>query len=448
MDRMDHVAVIGGGFSGTLQAIALLRAGMPRVSLIERRPAFGRGVAYSTGNPAHLLNVRTSNMSAFDDDPDHFRRWLGARPTGAADPQGFASRHDYGDYLDELLRSATAAAPDRLALHHDGAIEVERGRDGVRILLDGGRRIAADAAILAVGNLPPHDPPGIAGAALPPGVYVVDPWTAPIGERLGPDDTVLLIGTGLTMVDVALGLEAEGFAGRVIALSRHGLLPRAHDVAIAGAAAAMDRPRAKATDLVRRFRRDAQAIGWRTAVDRIRPHVQGLWASAPAAERARFIRHLRPWWDVHRHRLAPAIAARVDAMRASGRLEVIAGRIVDCAARDGAAEIAWRPRGRTEARRLPVGRIVNCTGPQGDLMRTREPLLHLLLASGAVRADRHRLGIDVNASGETIDVNGRANPRLLAIGPMTRGAFWEIVAVPDIRVQTWATARRLAGPAT
>lgn len=442
MSAIEHVAIVGSGFSGTLQAIALLRGGVRRVSLIERREEFGRGIAYSTSNPAHLLNVRTSNMSAFVEEPDHFRRWLAQR--APASPDGFASRRDFGDYLSQLLEETIAAAPGRLDLWHDGAVEIDRRATGVRLLLDGGRRIDADAAILAIGNLPPHDPPGLDPARLPPDLYVADPLGSAIGEGLAPDHTVLLIGTGLTMIDVVLTLEEEGFGGRIVALSRHGLVRRAHDAA-ALPACGTDRPRAIGAALLGELRRQAERSGWRTAVDGIRPFTQDLWHEASPTEQARFIRHLRAWWDVHRHRLAPEVAARLAAWRGSGRLEVVAGRIEHCTRQDQAVEVAWRPRGTTGRRQLQVRRIVNCTGPQGDLLRTREPLLHLLLASGRVRPDRHRLGIDVNRYGETIGVDGRPNPRLLAVGPMTRGAFWESVAVPDIRVQTAALARHLVG---
>ena len=443
MTRIDHVAIVGGGFSGTLQAIGLLRAGVRRISLIERRPGFARGVAYSTSNPAHLLNVRTANMSAFDDDPDHFRRWLAGRAGASAD--GFASRRDFGDYLAHLLEQAMAGAAGRVELCRDAAVEVDCRPGGVRVGLEGGGRIEADAAILAIGNLPPHDPPGIAGTALPGDLYVADPWSGELTRGLGPDDSVVVIGTGLTMIDVALTLETEGFAGRLIALSRHGLVPRAHDAAPPAGPSAGQRPAPAGAALVRQLRARAARIGWRVAMDGIRPFTQEIWQAASPAEQARFIRHVRPWWDVHRHRLAPQIAARIDALRQSGRLTVIAGKIVGSARTGDAVEITWRPRGGDTPERLRARRIINCTGPHGDLLRTREPLLHLLLASGRVRPDRHRLGIDVNMLGETIGADGRANPRLLAIGPITRGAFWEIVAVPDIRIQTAALAKRLAG---
>ncbi|MET0271251.1 MAG: FAD/NAD(P)-binding protein [Sphingomonas sp.] len=437
---IGHVAIVGAGFSGTLQAIHLLRPGGPKVSLIERRGEFARGVAYSTADPGHLLNVRAANMSALPDRPDHFVDWRAAQ--GGRDPATFASRIEYGDYLGHMLREAAAAAPGRLELRHDTVADMALRRDGVELLFDSGGRLRADAAVLALGNLPPHDPPVFAGKAFGPDRYVSDPWSADFCAGLRPDDTVLLIGTGLTMIDTVLTLEARGFAGRIVALSRRGLMPRAHH-ALAPAPGSPTPPVSRGAALVRAVRQRAAAIGWREAVDELRPHTQGLWRSATLAEQRRFVRHLRPWWDAHRHRLAPEIAARIDGLRRSGRLDVVAGGLRDAVPEGEGALVTWRSRGEGREVRLDARRIINCTGPQGDLLRTQQPLLRLLLASGCIRPDPHRFGIDVDAGARVIDVKGQASTRLFALGPMTRGAFWEMVAVPDIRVQTWAVAEHL-----
>lgn len=437
--HIEHVAIVGAGFSGTLQAINLLRHDGPRVTLIERSGGFARGIAYATPNPAHLLNVRAANMSALPDDPDHFVRWLGARGKGA--PQSFALRHDYGIYLAELLDEVMRAAPGRLALRRDEAVALD---DHGVLSFAGGERLAADATILALGNLPPHDPPGLAGAGLSADHYIADPWAGGIVAQPPEVDTVLIVGTGLTMVDVVLSLETAGYQGRIVALSRHGLPPRAHGDPAMPRSSLAEKPAMHGSALVRFVRNRAAQVGWRAAVDELRPYTQTMWLSAPAAEQKRFLRHLRAWWDVHRHRLSPQVAARIDALRVSGRLEIVAGKIAAAIGRDDGIAVDYRPRNGAGTRRIVAGRVINCTGPQGDVLRTREPLLRGLIAAGRIRPDRHRFGIDVNAQGEAIDASGRADPRLLALGPMTRGAFWEIVAVPDIRVQTWSVARRLS----
>lgn len=437
----DRIAIIGGGFSGTLAAINLLRHGDSRLVLIERQPAAGEGLAYGAAHPAHLLNVRAANMSAFPDDPEHFRRWL-AEHDVSADPNPFVPRLRYGDYLRSMLDAARAAAADRIEIVHGNAVDVAREGGETRVLLDDGRTIAVDVAMLAVGNLPPHSPPGI--AALPAPLYASDPWAPGALDGLGADDTVLALGTGLTMVDVVLALRARGFAGKIVAMSRRGLLPHPHAAAAPAPDPLNERPRETGSALLRRVRARAKAIGWRAAIDELRRFTQDMWRAADDRDRARFLRHLRPWWDIHRHRLAPSVAEAIADLRARGALTVCGGRILGTARDRDTLAVSWRPRSDADARTLRVARIINCTGPQGDLLRADEPLLRHLVARGTIRPDALRIGIDVDAQSRTISGDGASNDWLYALGPMTRGEFWEIVAVPDIRVQSWSVARRLA----
>lgn len=431
---VGHAVVVGGGFSGALQALNLVEAGVPRVTLIERSGMPGRGVAYGAAGEEHLLNVRAPGMSALPDDPDHFSRWLEAR---GDDPDGFAQRRVYGAYVTQLL----ARASERICILSGEALDVVRGPSGETVLLRGGDEISADAVVLAVGNLAPADIPALSGA--PEGVYVADPWSADVAAGLEADDAVLLIGTGLTAVDVGQTLDREGFKGRIVALSRRGLSPRAHAERAEIPAAEADVP-AHCAGLLRQVRLAARTIGWRAAVDQLRPITQQLWASASATERRRFLRHLRPWWDVHRHRIAPSIAERLDQMQEEGRLHLAAGKIVSVEPSGGQALIRWRPRGGEADQSLVARRIVNCTGPEANIVRAGEPLLDNLIAGGRIRPDVCRIGIDVDPGCGTIGGAGEISESLFAIGPMTRGAFWEIVAVPDIRVQVQALARRLA----
>jgi len=437
---VDHVAIIGAGFSGALQAINLLRHDGPRATLIERRDHIGRGVAYSAAHPDHLLNVRAGNMSALPDEPDHFLRWLATERPGQS--TGFVPRITYGDYLADLLAETRASAGDRLTVRRGEVTGIETNGDGVRIDIAGAPAITADAAILAIGNLPPHDPHGMEN--LGDDVYVGDPWRADLAEGLTDADEVLIIGSGLTMVDVALLLEASGFRGRITAQSRRGLLPHVHAVDGAPPIVPAERPSLSPATLLRDVRAAADESGWRPVIDGLRSHTQDMWRGASHANRARFLRHLRPYWDVHRHRLAPPVAACIAAMRESGRLRIVAGRTIAHEREGDGAAIVWRPRGSDVPERRHVRRIINCSGPQGNLLRTPAPLLQQLVAQGLIRPDPLTIGIDVNPQSHVIGRDGQANARLLAVGPMTRGAFWEIVAVPDIRVQTWAVARRLS----
>lgn len=417
---MNQIVIVGAGFSGTMLAVHLAAAGV-RVTLVDRPDRVAGGLAYATCAPEHVLNVRAGNMSAFPDAPDHFARWLEAR--GEGDAGTFAGRRVYRRYLAETLDAAPG-----IDIVDGEAVSVQA--DGVKLAT--GASLTADAVVIALGNLPPAPIAAFDQTA----DYANDPWhpdgRATIARLAAQDGDVLAVGTGLTMIDTVLSLDAQGFAGRIVATSRRGLLPRAHAAhAVPKLAPPVHR---RPIALLRWVRRHAAHHDWRGVVDALRPITADIWRSWSAADKASFMRHLRPWWDVHRHRIAPHVAARMDGLIAHGRLVVRAGRIE---AVDG-QRVALRTRGETVAEPLQVAGVVNCTGPQGDIRRSAHGLIRDLLASGAARTDTFGLGLDID---EDCRVLGDVGVSLYAIGPMTRGAYWEIVAVPDIRVQ----AARLAG---
>jgi len=427
---VTRIAVIGGGAAGTLQALHLAKAGIGPVTLIERTREPGRGVAYSTQRPEHLLNVPARRMSAFADDPEHFTRWFAER-TGAT-AEDYAPRMLYGTYLAGLLSEAGIEAVK------GEAVDVV----GDKVLLADGSRIDADVVILAPGNFKPATPRAIDPATLGP-IWVDDPWAEGIADGLGAGDVVLLLGTGLTAVDAALTLEAAGFAGRILALSRRGLAPRAHGPREPVTAPCENLP-PNCIKMLRRVRGRSASLGWRSAVYELRTVTQDLWRRAGPEERRRFLRHLRPWWDVHRHKLAPAVGATIDAMQDEGRLSIAGGRLVSAEADGDRAIVRFRPRGRDQVDELRVARIVNCTGPEADIARAGEPLLSALLASGRICADVLKVGIHVDGECRVMDARGRASDTLYAIGPVTKGSFWESVAVPDIRTQAERIAKLIA----
>lgn len=442
------VAIIGGGFSGTLLAVQLARAGTRAVIVEREGAALGHGLAYGACGPQHLLNVRAANMSAFPDDPAHFLRWLGhgeieAGGTSGSDlPNRFASRADYGRYLVDVLAQARAAMPGLVEVCLGTAHDVVPAHDGaLRVLLHDGRALDARAVVLAQGNAPPAPHRALAG--LPPPRVIADPWARHAFDAISPEAAVFLLGTGLTAIDVIQTLDARGHRGPILALSRRGLLPRAH-ADIGPVVDPQPLPTARGSALVAHVRKRARTVGWHHAIDELRPHTHALWQAHAAEGQARFLRHARPWWDVHRHRMAPQIARRIAALEAEGRLQVVAGSLEAAQAAGARLALRWRPRGTDAPVETLVDHAVICTGPDGNPERSRDPLLRTLLSRGAARACPQRLGLDIDPAWRLRDREGKAALPLYAMGTLTKGLGWEMVAVPDIRVQARDLAHHLA----
>lgn len=434
-DHNQRVAIVGGGFSGAMLAARLAERGVAS-ALIDRIGRFGRGVAYSTAFDGHVLNVRSGRMSAIEGRDDDFVRWLEANHPGQADPEGFAPRRLYGLYVEGRLQRAEAA--------HPGLIERLTGEavalTGSTVNLRDGRRVAAEAVVLATGNPAPMTAaPGGAARRV-----IGDPWAPDALDRIGPDDDVIIVGAGLTMVDMMLWLQARGWRGRATALSRRGLKPRAHavrhDAPVPPTPGLISGP---ASGRLAEGRRLANESGWRGVMEGLRPLTAGLWAGADAETRARLLRHLRPWWDAHRHRIASGVAKALETLEVDGRLAVVAGRTGRIEARADGVALDWTPR-RGPARPPLTGRwLIDCTGPGHD--PAKDPLMGPLIASGRARLDALRLGLDLDAKGRVLSADGTPDPRLFVLGPPARAAFWETVAVPDIRRRLEDVAGALAG---
>lgn len=444
--KAERVIVVGGGFSGLMLAVHLLSDPRgPAVTLIERRPEFCRGRAYADMGQPWRLNVCAGNMSAFPADPLHFLRWLQARDP-AASFHDFAERRVYGDYLQGVLREVAARpdAPTRLTLLCGEAVAAKTTDAAVEVGLADGTTLEGDALVLAVGSGTPLAMPGV--EALDADRYVADPWSQDVTGGLVTGDSVLLLGSGLTMVDAALALSGVEGLGTIYTLSRRGVLPRAHGVNLPPPPApAPDLPTCPA-QLLRHVRRHAETVGWRGAVDALRPVSTTLWRSTSDKRRRRFLRHLRPWWDAHRHRLAPELWARLNTLQAAGALHSLAGRLrLAEPTADGGVEVAWRPRGVEADATFRVRRVINCTGLGGVATAAADPLLADLLARGLIRGDAQRLGLEVDRDSRAVGADGRASARLHVLGPLTQGAFWEATAVPDLRNRALLLAEHLRG---
>jgi uncharacterized NAD(P)/FAD-binding protein YdhS len=433
------IAIVGGGATGVLLAVQLVRKSHLRVALIEKapHPGFGPGVAYSTRCRGHLLNVRASDMSALDDEPDHFVQWL-ARSADGLGPADFAPRADYGRYLRDLLADSVGRAGGRLGIVAGEVVAVRERNDSIAIELKGGASLRARAAVLATGHRPPSTTSG---------AYHGNPWVEEAVDGLPPDASVLLIGTSLTMIDVLVSLLERHHRGPIVALSRRGLVPNRHPPAPIPSPAIDTRDlfSGSLSQRTARFRRRVRdGIGWAGLMQLLRPHNNELWHGLDLDQRRRFLRHLRPWWDIHRHRIAPQIAEVVDAARSCGQLSILAAKVEICRISDSTVEVAVTLRGTTRAERRTFDRVVDCRGPRNEV-DPRLPLHAQMVRDGLLRPDILNQGLDVSLEEALIGRDGKASQRLFALGPPTRGRYTEIVAIPDIRIQAAAVADRLAG---
>jgi uncharacterized NAD(P)/FAD-binding protein YdhS len=391
----------------------------------------GKGVAYSTREAAHLLNVRAEGMSAIAGDPGHFVRRFEAE---GGSSRGFAQRRFFATYLAELLDQAVAGGAEPVQAT---AVSAARTGDAWTIGFDDGSSVEAEALVLAVGNQEPEALRAFNGVG---SGFVRNPWGADargaVSSLVETGGSALIVGTGLTMVDLVLSLDAAGHRGRIVALSRRGLIPRAH-ADFDPAPVEKDELPHGLREMFRWLRRRSAEVGWRAAVDSLRPHSHPLWQSLSHEEQRRFLRHTRPWWDVHRHRIAPEVAAIVHRMVADGQLEIVAGRVESARDTDEGLEVSYRRRGASQSRTETFAYAFNCTGPLHSITRSKDPLLRSLLDGGLVKPDH--LGIGVEISDDC-----RAGPDLWAMGPLTKGRYWEIIAVPDIREQAAAVAEDIA----
>lgn len=456
---MRTLAIIGAGFSGTVLAANLLTSDACRdlrILLIERSGRFGRGVAYAPRDFPYLLNVPAERMSARSSEPDEFLEFARRRFALAAGSD-FLPRELYGDYLEEFLARALAGRHATVTLRQlsDEVLRVDPQPHGFALQLAKGEPLVADAVVLAIGNPPPSSLRETAGAQAHPG-YIANPWTRE--WKFAPTETIMTIGTGLTMADV-IGAATRGAQGvaRIHALSRHGLIPptqtsfrpNVHACNTDTLKAAGDSVR-KLVKATRRLSRESEFMGgdWREVVTTARLVAPQIWQRLPLPQRQRFLRHVRSYWDIHRHRLPPDIRAGIEALQSAGKLQVHAGRLTSVQPQGARLAVSFHPRAQRAVKTVLVDKLINCTGPDYAPHRSRDPLIRTLLEQKLILPDELRLGIRSGAHREVLDAQSRAVPGLYLLGPMLRADHWEATAANELRNHAEELARHLSATLT
>lgn len=452
------IVIVGGGFSGTVLAANLLRrppAGPTRLVLIERASEVGRGAAYAERGFPYLLNVPASRMSASSAAPREFLEFAQRRMPNVTG-EDFLPRALYGEYLGEVLLAAELSAPGniRLEIVRGSVTNIRRIERHLplQVELEDGRRFTADDVVLAPGNPKPASL-AVAKGILHHPAYLADPWASDL--KFASDQTILLIGTGLTAADVINVASSDPkHLPTLHALSRHGLVPPRQTAfrpdAFKGDGNALLLAASTSlrglTSSVRLLANEAEKIGgdWREAITFVRNMAPTIWQRLPERDRIRFLRHVRVYWDIYRHRLPPQLIQKIDTLRNSRHLTVHAGHIKEFIPRDGRIEVIWRPRGAQRLRAQQFDRIINCTGPDYAIARSTEPLWRNLVQCGLCVADSLGLGLRTGPNGAVVDADGWPGPHLFYVGPMLRADLWEATAAHELRGHAEKLAALLA----
>lgn len=453
-----RIAIVGGGFTGAAIAYHLtrLRPDGPPVTVIEPRETLGGGLAYSSREPAHRINVPATRMSIVPDEPEHFTRWLEDSGELERDPAAiwpssgaaFPRRGVFGRYVHQQLAPAIEAG----RLVHVRERVVGAALDPSRewtIELGSGARLAADIVVLATTHPLPATPRELAPIQHAPG-YVADPYDPAALDGVGENARILIVGSGLTAADVVATLDRKGHRGPILALSRNGLRSRGHPARrlewsadfAASAEGGVGR-------LVRGIRHEiataaGQGVPWQAVMDTVRAQGGGIWNALPMSERQRLVSRLRSFWDVHRFRIAPQVEAVLDRRADDGTFRHIAARLVGSRAGKEGIEVTFRRRGGDLAETLGFERVVNTTGPSHRGVLAGEGLLPALGDAGHLRCDRVGLGLDTDASGRAIGTHGVPCETLFVAGPLARGTFGELMGLPEVSRYALFIAERLA----
>lgn len=458
--RTADVLIVGGGLSGTMLAVQLLRlAGKRHILIIEPRAELGRGEAYSAVELGHTLNGNAARMSVDPDNADDLTQWLTDYIAGGGWPESdqqhvpvselFPPRGIFGLYAQQRLAEARAASLSSVEHVRAEAVDLQADGTGTQITLDNGQQLRGRFAVLATGMFPAARTPQTESSGL--NAAAVDPWDVQAMTRLDPRGRVLIIGSGLTMVDAVVSLEQAGHRGPIEIFSRHGLLPHVRRQPPAWVDfLAEDHSLRSPLQLLRELRRQCrialeQGIDWQAPLDTVRAHIGRLWSQASERHKRQFVRHVRPWWESHHHRSPPLSAELVARLHDEGRLRIQAASYKGLeSSPDGEVTIRIRRRGEQALSRVSGVALINSSGIEYDWRRVARPLPQQLLVRGLIAPGPLALGIAAHPSGAVVDAQGNVSQRLFAMGPPLRGVWWESTAVTDVAIQAKALAATLA----
>jgi len=448
-----RIVIVGGGLSGTLMALQLAgKSKDTEIIMLEKNPELlGRGVAYHYDFTHQPLNVVASGMSLFPDRLNHFVEWLQENSfrynhlLPSVTPNTFVPRKIFGDYIVEHLKKTHHEYAGSFQIRIDEVLGISKKQNKLHVNLESGIALEADHVILALGNFAPADLfPDNEAVTKAPG-YFANPWTDQVYSHLKGNEKILLVGTGLTAVDVVLGLRSRNFAGKVAMLSRRGKLPMPHDLS-APAPVIADPGYLTPRDAFFWLKAEIQKhknIPWTSVMDGIRPLTQEIWKRWSWDEKKYFLKRLRPIWEVVRHRIPAQSSTVLAELVNEGRLTIDKARIDSAKLHADGIEVTWTDQGGTHSEVFQ--KVVNCTGPESNYRKVKLPVLANLIDEGMLVNDPLGLGILCTPEGRILGKGEKVIDGLWCIGPMRKAVLWETTAIRELRIQAKEVAEFIAG---
>ncbi len=444
---MKTVVIIGGGLSGAITAVNLMRQSRTelKIVIIEKSPnEIGRGLAYSTNNPQHLLNVPAGKMSCLYDDPEHLMSFLTERKHNYSNTS-FIPRKLYGEYVYHTFKKCC----DTYAHLHK--VEVVRTANGTQQVVEllNGNAITCDKVVLAIGNFEPSDPKLKDAHYTTSKNYIKDPFNGEVIKKIPTDKEILIIGTGLTAIDIILSLKENKHSGKITVISNHGYLPVQHQLGVTYSDFCSELNNQHSSlelfKVIRKHMRLAEknGIDYRAVIDVIRPSTQKIWCTLNVSEKKKFLDHLRHLWGVARHRMAKEVFISVQEMLDAGLVSLRAGRLLRIDLENDKFRVIYSERKTKKEEHLQTDYIVNCTGPESNYDKINSQLVKNLLKNGSIVKDDINYGIDATESGRILGADKKESPSLTTLGPPMKGILWECTAVPEIKVQAYYLAKEL-----
>ncbi|MDB5282375.1 MAG: hypothetical protein JWO06_1450 [Bacteroidota bacterium] len=458
---MKKVAIIGGGFSGTMTAVHLILNATDalEITLVNDGPTLCKGVAYNPYSNEHLLNVPAAKMSAFADKPRHFVDWALGQPAYKNQSEekladSFLPRRLYGQYLSDIWRQALETLANNVTVKvlNDTVTELNVAGNLVSILLESGKRLQPDICVIATGNHTPRNPEITNMGFYNSRNYFRSPWD--IKSVAGLDSTlpVLIVGNGLTMIDTLLGLLEQGFTNKIYTVSPSGFSLQPHkDVAPYQNFAEELNPGSQLHEILALFKKHLKAgknagISSAALVDSLRPHTQTIWQNRSAGEKRIFLKRLQPLWNATRHRIPAHIYEKVKQLKATDQLHTYSGKLVDIVEESERVNVTIYDKGTKSNWKLTVARVINCTGPESDILRLDNSFLTKCILDGTIAQDEFKLGINANtASFQVLNNQGDPHPHLFTLGVNLKGVLWESTAVNELREQAKGLAEKIIG---